>query len=744
MRRPLLWGCVCLTALLAVYIRLADAPPWFCPETAVPEGSRVSVTGQVYRKENRVSYGKEYLLVYLRAVQFSEVLSDTSSEISSDISTDISNYNFICEIPAGEYVPGMGNFVSASGTLRGYSHATNPGEFDTADYYLTEHIAGYLREACITGESPSGWRVREWLYGLRCRFRERLYEALPQKEAALLAKMLLGDSSGLDEELRELYQRNGIAHILAISGLHISLLGIGLYKLLRRTGCPLWPAAILGAVCILGYGMMIGFPVAAARAVGMYLIRMAGEMWGKTYDMLTAMGVMLAFMACRNPRLLLNSGFLLSFGSVAGVGLLLPALSAGMKSVRRRPGEKSFHLRCRMLLQKIAQGFLVSMSILIFTLPVQLWFYYQIAVYSPFLNLLVLPCMSVLMAAGLCVILVPGITFPVPIIQGIFAWYEALCRAADGLPGQIWLTGRPAGWKVLLYYLCLGLLILILERRRRTEQKNRPYIRAAVLLCLAIFLGARHPAYMLHFLDVGQGDCICLMTETGRVFLFDGGSSSRTGIGERVIVPFLKYYGVGYVDGVFLSHPDQDHMNGLLELLTMEDGPKVGALYLPDVGEESRGELEEVQSAAEAADVPVFFLSAGVSYAEGETVFTCLHPESGMTGESNAYSMCMLVEHEGFSLLLTGDVEGEGEEQLTKELLSRGIEQIDVLKVAHHGSKYSTSQNFLDAVNIGTAVISCAKGNSYGHPHEELLQRLEAEGCSIRMTMEEGWICIVP
>ena len=747
MRRPLFYGCVCLVLLLAMVFRLTDAPPWSCASAAELEGSQLTLTGQVYQKETRTSYGREYLLLYLRSIQ----ISDNSTEISREtsIGSDIDSIeNLICEITKSDlemigagYEPGLGSHVRVTGTLRGYEHATNPGEFDLADYYMIQRVCGSLRKAQLLGESGSHWIVREWLYKLREKLRDRLYMSFPQKEASLLAKMLLGENSGLDAETRALYQRNGIVHILAISGLHITMIGMGIYKGLRKCGGPIIVAALCGGTFIVLYGAMTGFGVSACRAVGMYLVRMLGELLGRSYDMLTAMGVLMIVMVCHNPRWLYHSGFLLSFGSVGGIGLLFPALAGGVGQVRLQPGENKIKFLLRRGAARTAQGLLASLSVSLFTLPVQLWYFYRIPVYSPFLNLLVLPLVGVVMAAGGIVMLFPGMRFLNPVVQGIFAWYELLCRAADNLPGRYWLTGRPQAWKIVLYYAGLAGLLCIAAHADRNRRLR--FLRLGGSLALAFFLGIRGGMdFTVHFLDVGQGDCICIMAETGEVYLFDGGSSSRSSVGEDVIAPFLRYYGVSYVDGVFVSHSDRDHINGILELLDGEDMPAVGALYLPDVGERSRQELAVLEEAAERSGTPVLYLANGAAYEKGRLRFLCLHPDSGMEGEPNACSLCMLVEWGTFRLLLTGDVEGAGERALTAELERRDIREIDVLKTAHHGSGYSTSEDFLEAVEVKTAVISCGRDNTYGHPHKELLERLRQEGCRIFRTDEEGWICI--
>ena len=229
--------------------------------------------------------------------------------------------NVICEINKSELknlesIPPLGCRMEVVGEWSPFFHATNEGEFDTANYYALQGVVGTLKNGRIKKIDQNKWPIREALYDLKQQLICNLYKAFPEKEAAILAKMLLGDGSGLDKEIKDLYQNNGIVHILSISGLHITLLGMGFYQGLRRLTMPIIPSAFLGGVVILLYGMMTGFGVSACRAIGMYLIRMLGEIWGRTYDMLTAMGVLAISMLLENPLLSYHSGFLLSFSSL--------------------------------------------------------------------------------------------------------------------------------------------------------------------------------------------------------------------------------------------------------------------------------------------------------------------------------------------------------------------------------------------------------------------------------------------
>ncbi len=697
MRRPLLCGCICLFLLVALWTKLFHPLPRSVGDTD-GEGDYVTLMGQVYQKEYRISYGEEKIRLFLTSIIYSDEADSSTNQ------TKNTPENIICEIPVEVLrewgkVPTLGCHIVAEGLLQAFSHATNEGEFDAANYYTIEGIGATLKEARILKMDQEQWYIREGLYQLRQYLLGNLYRAFPEKEASILAKMLLGDGSGLDKEIRDLYQANGIVHILSISGLHITLLGMGFYQALRRLTLPIVPAAVLGGVIILLYGIMTGFGVSACRAIGMYLIRMLGEVWGKSYDMLTAMGVLAVTMLLNNPLLSYHSGFLLSFASVCGMGLLLPML-------------------------KLPAGLNASLSVTLFTLPIQFFFFYQIPVYSVFLNLLVIPFMSVVMIVGLLGMVFPVLSFLSPVEVGIFSWFEWLCKLFEKLPGHTLLLGRPDMWKILLYY------ILILMPVFRPKKGQKKVLWSCVCVALVVILIPLPRETRIHCLDVGQGECILVQTGDRRAYLFDGGSSSRQDVGEKVILPFLQYHGIGKLDAVFLSHGDTDHVNGILQLIQAEK-IKVESIYLPK-GQESL--LPE--------GVRIHTVQKGDVWTNQEFSLYCLHPSRDFRGEDNDTSACYLFRAEEFSMLFTGDVEAAGEEELIEELKRQNIAEVDVLKVAHHGSASSTSKELLDQIHPKLAIISCGRKNSYGHPHAETMERLAEAGCKVMTTPKYGRITI--
>lgn len=756
MQRPLfvVWvGLIILTALRLW--RGGDTPPWLPDGETLTEGSEIVVTGQVCWREDESFYLNE---ITFYSEQF---IDDIKAANQQRISK---NYKLKCETTAPAAI---GEYVAARGVFFEFSEATNPGEFDSKTYYRSKQVMGRLKNAEVIERAEPAFGIREWLLQRREYWEAYLAECFPKKEAAIMSALLLGEKGGLEEETRELYRRNGILHILSISSLHITILGMGLYRLLRKAGLPVWAAAVLGGMFMIGYGMLTGFGVSVCRAVGMYLLRMLAEIAGRTYDMLNALGAVGGVMLLWNPYYLQNSGFLLSYTCVLGIGIVYPVLKKWMEerqAERRKRKAGSVRKVCgKKAKVMLIDSLLLSISIQLVTLPVQLWFFFEVPVFGGVINLLILPLVKPLVIAGVFLLLFPFAGKWISAV-GIFIlrWYELVCSFFDRLPWQTWNPGRPEIWQILVYY---GALLLMLRGMNRGKNSGRGarwgsgclFVIGLILLGIRFGNGAQ-----IIFLDVGQGDCVLIQTEAGENYLYDCGSTSRSNVGKYVLLPYLKYRGIRNLDAIFVSHPDRDHVNGVIEVLecAKEKGIQVAQVVLSATGIENAVEqyaelLEAAAGAYDGAGVEVRFLAAGDGWSgrKAAAEFLCLHP--GAAGEGgldvNEASLCLyarLLSKEGeLSVLLTGDVEGAGEELLTESLKTYGIEKIDIWKVAHHGSRNATGEAFLRQIRGEwqsplIAVISCGRKNRYGHPHEEAIGRIEAAGAEWYCTKENGAVTV--
>lgn len=886
-KRPLSVGCLVVVILICIVTSLSRKEPWNCPEL---EGQTVIVQGRVYQKEVKTQGGQDKTVVYLKQVSFAGdnpvegqllvqkeaaerqlLVQEEAAEkqllvqgkCAEKPADTKATENILCYLREGVPEPEIGSLVILKGTLKNFQQPTNPGQFNAPFYYQILRISFRLNQAEIQVKSDRFYKIAEGLYQLRRKAGSKVDALLPEQEASVMKTMLLGEKGILDEEIKGLYQRNGIAHILAISGLHISMIGMGLYQLLRRAGLKIKLSAILASMIIVLYGMMTGFAVSAIRAIAMFLLQMLAQILGRTYDRITALAVAAVLVLVEQPLYLFHSGFQFSFLCVLGISLILPVLG----NVRK--GKKLFE----------------GVALMAVTLPVYLGVFYQIPVYSMFLNFIVLPMMSILMGAGIVMILAAFLCTPLAIpaawlITGILMVYERLGLFTEQLPHHYWTPGCPAKWQLAVYVAVLIIIAALGRTKRKAvlyqrdcihkdcihrrggcakeilqedppchevlqyeksqyersqhgmaqynipryevsqyeipqyEMQNKRIRRIAchggkwistygipvgicwgfLLLGVVILTWRFRPELQVTFLDVGQGDCIFLQTENGDSYLTDGGSSSVSKVGKYRMIPFLKYQGASQIKAVFVSHADSDHYNGIAELLEQAEleGIRVENLVLTDIADECHSEgYEELVELAGQNGITVQLLHEGQQLQDGELLFQCLHPSKGYRAEDlNETSMVLFVTYREFSMLLTGDVQGAGEEHLTQELQDwkePGVTQMQdvirisgeeesmeeesiederiegqieekrpqnkmganhteteltILKVAHHGSKNSTSEEFLKAANPKLAIISCGEGNRYGHPHEETLERLERVDIPWFCTKDYGAITV--
>lgn len=242
------------------------------------------------------------------------------------------------------------------------------------------------------------------------------------------------------------------------------------------------------------------------------------------------------------------------------------------------------------------------------------------------------------------------------------------------------------------------------------------------------------------FMDVGQGDGICVLTDTGQAALIDGGSSDVRQVFEYRIRPLLKYYGIRRIDAWFLTHGDMDHVSGIEEALKTD--VDIGRIFLPDVIEDEV--LMNIQNNAEEKNMGVQMIKTGEAVLMEDFKLQCMYPLKELcTGDKNNDSMVLKIsctsEKETIDILLTGDIEEKGENILMKYV---DLGKTDILKIAHHGSSGGTSAQFLQEVHPDWAIISCGKNNRYGHPHKETLQRLKDADCRWLSTAVQGAVCV--
>lgn len=651
----------------------------------------------------------------------------------------------------------MGEQICVKGRLEQFARQGNPGEFDFAGYYHAIGIEGrFFAEEIIClqqGHSP----YFDGIYRIRCYSSAMLDRICTKDDRGIFKTMILGEKAELSPDIKKLYQSSGISHILAVSGLHISMIGLGCYGLLRKAGMGLNGAGAIGTAATVSYGILAGgtgISASVTRAVLMVVMQMWADYLGRTYDMRTAVSVSGLLLLLQSPQLLFQAGFQLSFGAVLTLGIAEPITEKWLRA------EKGWQ-------KTVLAGIMIQIA----ACPVMAYHYFEYPVYGIALNLMVIPLMSYVLISGIlavalgCMWIKAGMA-AVGTGHYVLEFYRWICQKVQSFPGAVLVTGRPGWVQIGMYGIMWAAFLAVLAARGKTEGKEMTKEREkdsfgdrkmqiwkrAVFMALfagislsVLFFRFHGKGMEVTFLDVGQGDGIFICTEN-TVILVDGGSTDRKKVGSQVLVPFLKSQGISKVDYGIVSHGDQDHISGLMEIMEEDCGIEISHIVLPWLGQGGDDQIyEKIEQAARNHGAQVAWMKRGDRIAEGSMKIDCLYAGEERQGQwpgsddRNEHSLMLQVSYGQAGILLTGDMSSKGE----RKWLEKGeTPRIQVLKAAHHGSSYSTQQDFLQRIKPWWAVISCGAGNRYGHPGEDTLKRLEKQGTKQYVTVDTGAVTV--
>lgn len=610
---------------------------------------------------------------------------------------------------------------------------TNPHEFDFGEYLHRngmDAIATAKIEDVTIIEAPRGMGtiLVDFKHAV-----ERRIDALFPKSAAIVRALTLGDRSLISEELRESLNATGTAHLIAISGLHVSVLAILLSAALRLF-MPRRRVGLVVLIPLLAYGALIGFPAPFTRALIMFSMVALSQAAGMPYDPVTSLCAALLGFVLVKPLCIEDGGFVLSFSASAGIILLLPPLRALFRlDSLPKPSPKLplWRRAARQVLVYFPELLCASLAAQLATLPAIIAFFgIQSVVSLPF-NLVCVPlCMAgylIAMAAlPLSAVLYPLGALLAWVSDGLLSALMAITQYSVLLP----MTSVRIGRYPVLLILAHAALIVAASGLCAMSIDRRKFLPVSLLIVAglsSLLTWIACQPFKITFLDAGQADCAVVQSK-GHVCVFDAGDT-YTPVGDYLSATCLG------VDAVFLSHPHQDHAGGLKDILECF---KPGAIYVPkgwfDAEDVSKAVTEGIDS-ARAMGIPIIELSAGDAMNLSPAAVLTVHNPAGHVEAINDMSLLLRVECEGRSVLFTGDLTAEGEPAV--------IPDCDVLKVSHHGADNATSARFLQAASPKIAVISVGE-NSSGHPGELTLWRLNESGAEILRTDERGAIALTP
>lgn len=596
---------------------------------------------------------------------------------------------------------------------------TAPGGQKESTYFQGEgiYLLAYQKEELTISEVPQTWL--DIPVKLRDKIELLLESLLPADTAPFAKALLLGQSSELSYGTGTDFTVSGIRHIVAVSGLHVSVL-FGMINFLSFRKRFL--SALIGVPMLLLFAAMTGFTPSVCRACMMSVLILLASLANRQYDGPSALAASGLILLLINPLVIASVSYQLSYSSVAGIFLFTPAIRGWIQSAVNHRKGKSFLGTC---LNWLSVSVSVTLSATAATLPFCMIYFGAVSLAAVLTNLLVLWAVSLIFYGlmGICLLStfwISGAVFLGSLVSALIRYVLLMAQIMGDFPLSAVYTCSPyiTFWLVFVFVL-LGVFLLSREKQVET------FACCIVLgLCTALLASWTEPlTENLRFtvLDVGQGQSLLLQTQ-GCSFLVDCGGNSDSQAADSAAEALLSQ-GISRLDGMILTHYDTDHVGGAENLLSRID---TRILVLPPVPSELSLEAEHILYATE-----------DILFSVGNAEIHIFAPES--REDSNENSLCVLFDTEDCDILITGDRNSSGEK---KFLQTRNIPDVDVLVAGHHGSRDSVCEELLSAVQPEIVCISVGTGNPYGHPAPEVLQRLERFGCTVYRTDLHGDITI--
>jgi len=660
---------------------------------------------------------------------------------------------------------GYGDLLRVTGELE------TPPRLDGFDYreYLAHQgiYSTMLYPEIEVLAGGSGFKPLEWVYSLRGRLSQTLAEVLPEPQAALAQGIVLGIRGNIPPSLQENFSQTGTAHLLAISGLHLSimagvLVSLGIWLLGRRRCLYVWLA--LGTIWL--YALITGMHLPVVRAAIMVSLFLSAELLGRQRSVLPALALAAAVMVGVSPRVLWDASFHMSFLAMTGLIFVFPRLqTVGRKGVKVTLGEDG---AVASMANVVTDGFSVTLGAIIATWPVIAYYFGIVSFVGPVATFLALPVLPGIIITGVLAGGLGLIALPVAQAVGWLAWLFLsyllfVVRGFAALPLSSVEVGSVSAVVIWAYYPALAIVLWLSSHWRKLaravprgtaglelgvsrllDSVSRlprkwvipPLLVVAILVSLtAVTL----PDDNLHvsFLDVGQGDAILIQTPSHQDILVDGGASPQTvlvNLSQKM--PFWDRT----IDLVILTHPHNDHITGLIEVLKRY---RVKQVLYPDLDYDSPA-YEEWLALVEQKGIGSTIARTGQQIDLGEgTEIRVLNPQvpplTGTQSDTDNNGVVLRLSLGEVSFLLTADIMLEAEFELIRR---RTVSRCTVLKVAHHGSDTSTTAGFLAVAGPQLAVISVGADNRFAHPSDEVLARLKGrvDSGNIYRTDERGTI----
>lgn len=608
----------------------------------------------------------------------------------------------------------FGDVVRFSGKLKDPQGKRNPGGFDYKSYLLSKGISAtvFSREIKKIGVYSTN-PIIKMASSLNCKISTFYNEILPENLSSLLSGVVLGVKGNISREILSYFSDAGVMHLFAISGLHVGIIFSAVYKLFDAFNVSHITSFIIGSFTSIFYCFLVGLTPSVLRATIMIIILFLAPIAERTYDALNSICLAAFIILLINPMYLFSVSFQLSFCATLGIILFFGQF---------RKYFSKFPVFLRDSLSVI-----FSAQLLVW--PVSAYYFHKVSIVGFLANIFIVPIVSTALVlgfiGGLAGLIIPvfGI-LPVKISGLLLLLSEKIARFSSRLPFSNLVIPDFSIIIFALYALLLIIAFDLFEVIRIKNIKHKKVIVCALIFVIVVIIIPFNPGLEVTFIDVGQGDSIFIKTPKGRTVLIDGGGASPYysgdfDTGKDIIEPFLYAKGIKRIDLMVFTHFDHDHAGGLISILRDFPVDKIAYGVFSNVAL-----FDEMKKIAADKRIKVYSLGRGDKFKLDDVYFEVLSPDKKQNTISNENdnSVVLKMTYNGFRFLFTGDLSIEGENNIMGCDLDV---KANILKLGHHGSSTSTSEEFLSNVQPDIAVISVGRDNTFGHPSSKVLDLLE-------------------
>lgn len=661
------------------------------------------------------------------------------------------NTNLQLNVKKEEKLLSYGDKIIIKGNFEEASSARNEGGFDYKQYLKSKNVYGIISvdKKDIKLIKKNNVDVIDLLANkVSNSMKIKIEQNLSNETSKLLSGILIGNKNNLQKEIQEDFRNSSLSHVLAISGMHVSYIMLGITFVINKMKFNKKISKIITIFILLFFIILTGKTASVTRACFMSSYIILASLFHKKAHVLASISISLLIILIINPYLILDIGLQLSYGGTIGIVLIYPIL----KKLKKKKEDKNskFKKIIHKVKEKILDIILITISANLVIFPIVLFHYNTISFTFIISNLLISPIIGIIIILGFISVFASYIISPISkvmflILQTFLNLLIKIAHFCAELPFSKVYFPTPKIYVIIIYYVFL--IFIILERNKiiviKKINKKIIIIFVIIIIILNLILNFIPKTFTISFIDVGQGDSMLISTPKGKKILIDGGGSrdeESFNIGKQTLIPYLLNKGITKLDYILISHFDSDHVGGILSVL---EELKVEKVIICE--QEENENYRRFKEIVKNKKIKVYVVKKGDNVKIEENILlNILWPKDEKIKENaiNNNSIVAKLNYKSFSILLTGDIEKIAENEILKEYENSNILNANILKVAHHGSKSSSINEFLEKVKPQIALIGVGEENTFGHPNEGVLKRLENINTKIYRTDKKGEITI--